>query len=214
MWFPAVEAIAKRDGWRLLTFVKVACPFIDMPVRNINLKRGYPECTAWNNAVVARLAALRPDLVVVTMSRWIFPARSADESIARQGAAMARMIGRLDSPVALVAGIPMPSVDVPVCLSANTRDIRRCATPRSVAYRSGMLLRERIAARETKALLVDMTTAICPSDPCPAVVNRKIVYRDGHHLTATFSRSLAPALQLALAPVLTRIGEAVATASP
>lgn len=49
---------------------------------------------------------------------------------------------------------------------------------------------------------MDMTTAVCPCDPCPAVVNRKIVYRDGHHLTATFARSLAPALDRAVAPLL------------
>ena len=65
-----------------------------------------------------------------------------------------------------------------------------------------MLVRERAATRATRDLLVDMTTAVCPSDPCPAVVNRKIVYRDGHHLTATFARSLAPALDRALAPLL------------
>ncbi len=202
MWFPAVEAVAKRHGWRLLTYVKVACPFVDMRVRNINLKREYYECHTWNAAVVARLASVKPDLVVVSMSRWIFPVLSVDGSTARQGAAMARMLQRVAGPVALIAGIPMPTVNVPVCLSANLRDIRRCATPRSQAYRSDMLVRERAATRATRDLLVDMTTAVCPSDPCPAVVNRKIVYRDGHHLTATFARSLAPALDRALAPLL------------
>ena len=29
-WFPALERLAKHEGWRLVTFVKVACPFIDM----------------------------------------------------------------------------------------------------------------------------------------------------------------------------------------
>ena len=65
------------------------------------------------------------------MSRWIFPVLSVDGSTARQGAAMARMLQRVPGPVALIAGIPLPTVNVPVCLSANLRDIRRCATPRS-----------------------------------------------------------------------------------
>jgi hypothetical protein len=36
------------------------------------------------------------------------------------------------------------------------------------------------------------------------VVNDKIVYRDHSHLTATFSRSLAPALGAAVAPLMAR----------
>ena len=31
-WFPAFEALAAQRGWRLLPFVKLSCPFIDMPV--------------------------------------------------------------------------------------------------------------------------------------------------------------------------------------
>jgi hypothetical protein len=42
--------------------------------------------------------------------------------------------------------------------------------------------------------VVDLMNAICPSDPCPVVVNRMIVYRDDHHMTATFAVSLADRL--------------------
>ncbi len=48
------------------------------------------------------------------------------------------------------------------------------------------------------ATLVDLSTAICPYDPCPAVYNGMIVYRDNFHLTATFSAYLAPQLAAAL----------------
>ncbi|MFH1474629.1 MAG: acyltransferase family protein, partial [Chloroflexota bacterium] len=83
--FPAVEAIAKRNGWRLETYVKVACPFIDLRVRNLALKREYRECPPWRTAVLERLTAHPADLVLVSNSRWTFPVRTEDGTVARQG---------------------------------------------------------------------------------------------------------------------------------
>ena len=67
-WFPAVERVAKARGWQVLTFVKVACPFIDMRVRNVALKREYTECAAFNDATVKHLRNVGPDLTLVSIS--------------------------------------------------------------------------------------------------------------------------------------------------
>jgi hypothetical protein len=200
--FPAVQAVAERRGWRLVTYVKVSCPFIDMRVRNLALKREYTECARWRTSVLEHLAADRPALVLVSNSRWIFPVEAADRTVARQGAALARMIERLPGQVVVVADTPAWNRDVPACLSAHPRDIRVCAMPRKLAFSGGMLARERAATRATGAGLVNLTRAICDADPCPAVVNGRIVLRDSHHLTATFARSLAPVLNEALARLL------------
>jgi hypothetical protein len=48
-----------------------------------------------------------------------------------------------------------------------------------------------------------MTRAICPgTGACPVVINNMIVYRDQHHLTATFSKTLAPVLDQKLRVIL------------
>ena len=200
--FPAVEAVAKRHGWRLKTYLKVACPFIDMRVRNLALKREYRECALWRTAVLRRLAADPPDLVIVSNSRWTFPVRVTDGTVARQAAALGRMLERLPGRVVVIADTPAADRDIPACLSAHARDIGRCAIPRSTAFSGAMRARERAAVRQAGVGLVDLTRAVCPSDPCPAVVRGRIVLRDTHHLTATFARSLAPALDRALAKLL------------
>ena len=200
--FPAVEAVAKRHGWRLVTYLKVACPFIDMRVRSLALKREYRECPPWRAAVLERLAADPPDFVIVSNSRWTFPLRTGDGTVARQAAALARMLERLPGKVVVVADTPAADRDIPGCLSAHVRDIGPCAVPQSTAFSGAMLARERAAAREAGAGFVNLTRAVCPSDPCPAVVGGMIVLRDNHHLTATFARSLAPALDKALAKIL------------
>jgi hypothetical protein len=66
-----------------------------------------------------------------------------------------------------------------------------------------MGVRERSAAAVTGAGLVDLTDDVCPGTGyCPVVVDHMIVWRDEYHLTATFSASLAPALDEQLAAIL------------
>ena len=51
--------------------------------------------------------------------------------------------------------------------------------------------------------LIDLTNAICPgTGACPVVINNMIVWRDQHHLTATFAASLAPEIDKQLVAIL------------
>jgi peptidoglycan/LPS O-acetylase OafA/YrhL len=196
--FPAVDWVARRQGARLLPFVKVACPFIDMRVVDPIIKREYTECASWNAAVLDRLASLHPDLTIVAMSHWIYPLRAVDTTASRIGAAVGRMLSQLRGRVVLLVDTPHASVDVPACLSKHVSDIRPCATPRGVALSAHGVI-ERIAANAADVPTVDLAPAICPASPCAAVVGGMIVWRDSHHLTATFAAALGPVLNRGLA---------------
>ena len=202
-WFGALERLAKHQGWRVVTFVKVACPFIDMPVRNIALKREYRECAAFNEATIARLRSIQPDLTLVSMSRFATrPLHAADDTVAAKGAAVARMIERIPGRTMLIVDTPYAKIDVPACLSSHVNDIDACAIPARVAFLGNLGDVEAVAAKASGAGLIDLTPRICVGRPCSVVVNGMIVFRDHSHLTATFSRSLAPALGSAIAKQL------------
>ena len=194
-WFPAVEQIANANGWRVITFVKASCVFVDLPIFSPLLKREYTECEAWRPLVVQRLIAEQPDLVIVSSDRWLPPVNKIDEDPTRQGEAMARLLLQIPGRIVVLADTPAASVDVPVCLSAHLDDITRCATSRLAAFGRRHLVRERVAVQAANATLVDLSDAICPDDPCQPVVRGMIVYRDDHHLTATFAASLAGLLE-------------------
>jgi hypothetical protein len=66
-------------------------------------------------------------------------------------------------------------------------------------------VRERIASEVSGAGVLDLISSVCVAMPCQVVRDGMIVYRDNHHLTATFSASLAPALADALQPYLAGI---------
>ena len=200
-WFPAFERLAMERGWRLLPYVKLSCPFIDMPVEHLTLKREYTECAAWREEVIRVLADRQPDIVVVTMShRGIFPTLAADRNLERQGEAIGRAVARLPGQKLVMIDTFRTSTDIPACIAANPADVRPCAISREVGMSSYFGVRERIASEVSGAGVVDLISSVCAAMPCQVVRDGMIVYRDNHHLTATFSASLAPALAAALQP--------------
>ncbi len=203
-WFPALARLAEHEGWRIVTFVKVSCPFIDLPVRNLALKREYRECAAFNEGSIARLKALKPDLTLVSMSRLAtHPLHAADDTVAAQGAAIGRMIARLPGRTAIIVDTPYGKRDIPGCLSSHKDDVDACAIARKTAFSGDLGDVESVAAAASGATIIDLTSRICVGDgACPVVINGVILYRDDEHLTATFARSLAPALGTAIAGLL------------
>ena len=203
--FPAVEAVASAHGWRLLVFLKISCQFVDMRITDPNLNREYTECATWNANVVARLRADPPNLVLVSGSRWIYPVDPEQKTASYEGNALARMIAKIPgaSRVAIIQDPPLPSEDVPLCLSTSPTDYRRCSYSRAVGFGSAMGTREAIASKATGAAVIDLTAEICPgTGACPVVIDNMIAWRDPHHLTATFSRSLGPALDAKIVAIL------------
>ena len=114
------------------------------------------------------------------------------------------MLARIPGRVAILVDTPYGGRDIPACLSEHPTRVEACAIPRSLAFTDHLGSLETLAAKAAGAARIDLTKRICIGDPCPVVVNDRIVYRDIGHLTATFARSLAPALDLALAKVLSR----------
>jgi peptidoglycan/LPS O-acetylase OafA/YrhL len=199
-WFPALDLIARVNHWRLVTFTKLSCRFIDLPIYSRVLKREYTECAAWRAKVVEQLVTLRPDLTVVEAARGPEMMAKADVNPKRQGLAMARLLKPVGGRIAIIVDTPESKVDVPACISGHVADLRPCETQRTAALGWEYRQLEDAAAQAlgAEATVVDMSNSICPSDPCPVVFNGMIIYRDDHHMTATFAAAIAGDLLEAL----------------
>ena len=53
-------------------------------------------------------------------------------------------------------------------------------------------------AERAGATFVDPTDWACPTDPCPVVIGRYLVFRDQHHLATPFVTALRTKLAAAL----------------
>jgi peptidoglycan/LPS O-acetylase OafA/YrhL len=207
--FPGVNAVAKAHGWKLIPYLKINCSFLDLsdlmwfgpPMVT------YPTCETWNKAVINKLQSSPPDLVIISMSRWIFTNDTHEETVTVESNALIRMIQKIPAStrVVIIQDPPLPTAQkVPDCLSTYLSDYRKCSYTRTRGFGSGMGLREQAAAKATGAGLIDLTPYICPgtSGNCPVVLNNMIMWRDEHHLTATFSTSLGPAIDAQLVAIL------------
>jgi hypothetical protein len=203
--FPGVNAVAKAHGWKLIPLLKINCSFLDFgdlmwfgpPTVP------YPTCETWNSAVVSRLQSSPVDLVIISMSRWIFTNDNHEENVTAESNALIRMIQKIpaSTKVVIIQDPPLPTAQkVPDCLSTYLSDYRKCAYARYIGVGSAMGSREKAASKATGAGLIDLTPYICPGtgNYCPVVLNNMIMWRDEHHLTATFSATLGPAIDAQL----------------
>ena len=202
-WFPAIEAIALERGWRLVSFVKVSCSFTTLVQRNLALKREYRECTAFNEATVARLNQIKPALTIIVNRRTFRPIEENITS-ALAGAALGEMVARIPGATAILVDTPDPGRDVPACLSKHPSDIRACLFTQDDADNREIGIAERVAADVSGARLIDLTANICTEWPCSPISGSVLIYRDEDHMTATFSRSLAAPLGVEIAKLLPR----------
>ncbi|WP_051048545.1 acyltransferase family protein [Robiginitomaculum antarcticum] len=199
-WLPTLKEIAKKRNWTLVSYTKSSCAF-----NKVVLMRGrdrYDECQVWGSKVQGQIIALNPDLVVAAQifNHNAFGAKSKEEShfqLAAGAAAYWNELGQNSIPVAALAETPRFDDLVPDCIAANLPNWSVCNVKREAAFgRGGSVLR---ATKLTPtSAFVDMTENLCMSEVCPVIIGNVLVYRDQHHLTATYARTLAPALETKL----------------
>jgi peptidoglycan/LPS O-acetylase OafA/YrhL len=202
-WQPTLRAIAEEQGWHLVTFTKSACPWARSDVWLAEASSPYPSCAGWVENVTAELRLLDPTVVVTSSGPY---AREVDgrEDVEGGPAALAAglaaawdAVGDRTQVIAL-ADTPYIGIPVPECLASEPHSATSCAADRAEARaRSAAEPIEAVASR-TGVALVDLTDYVCPRTTCAPVIGGVVVYRDEHHLTATYARSLASALLPAL----------------
>ena len=204
-WFPALERLAIERHWRLVSMTRSACTPASITVWDASLKRAYVECDDWRGRVLERIVAEQPDLVIVAGSHPIRSAASSGPAAADGGEALAAGLREtldrlvpLAAKVALIGDTPKFGLDPPDCLSAHLDQTLACSEPRATMVDSTWLETEASIAMASGVAFVDPTNWACPTDPCPAVVGRYLVYRDQHHLATPYVTALRDRLAAVL----------------
>lgn len=188
-WLEALEQLAHQYGWRVLNITKSACPF------EINAQRKQP-CIEWNENIIGYLEQLKPDVVFTTSTR---PYRGAplagsmekQREIIPQGYLQqwARLAEKGLTVVA-VRDNPWLGTDIPECVERHSADVLKCSRRRTDVL-DDFDPSSRLDPKPSNVAFIDLTDRFCDPERCLAVVGNLVVYKDKHHMTATFSRSLA-----------------------
>ncbi|HSX67585.1 acyltransferase family protein [Nocardioides sp.] len=184
---PGLRPALKRLNWSLDTYVGRNCRWI---VSELDADR----CAADRPWLEPLTTGTPYDVILVTNRRELSrPAGQPNPAAAAMAAAWQPAIARGTTVVAIADNPGLPP-EVEGCLAAgeDLADLAACRFSPTQAWATDDPLRG--AAALAGAELVDLTGAFCADDRCPLVIGNVLVYRDSHHLTATFVRTLAPYL--------------------
>ncbi|HSK52445.1 MAG TPA: SGNH hydrolase domain-containing protein [Clostridia bacterium] len=205
-WWASIHGAGRKGGWRVVWMSKTSCPAADVTV----LSRGsaYTACNTWRRNVLAKVRNLsRVDLLVMSgSSEPTLLSRTDGSPITDPSLRAAEWQAGYQRTVDAVAGqvrrvvilrdTPTFTFRVPDCLKAHSGWTKPCSRLRTYALSASYWRAEQaVDARYAWVRATDMANWICQTTRCwPVTSDRILRYRDGHHLTNTFARALAPAM--------------------
>ena len=198
-WIPAFEVLGQDKGWRVISYTKSACA---LTLRDITVKgKPYSECTQWSQAVMDEIKDLRADLVVLGRSRGarLYGVEGRDESDEQSIVMLTELLHEIRESVAQVAVMrdtPRMPFDPLMCFE----DKDKCRALKQKAM-AGLDPLVEAAKADGNTKVVDMTGGLCVGEYCNVVIGDVLVWRDWHHLTAAYAKTLAPLLAAQLGDV-------------
>ncbi len=200
-WLPALIEAARARPWRIVSLTHASCPSVQVDTEQKSASDAV-ACKTWRQGAVKWLRDNPPNLVLLAnLGRYHLidstgrRISSANVDTTWQQGLEATLSQMPASSRLLVLGdTPVGNVDVRSCLRLHLDQISACETARSLAVNPGHDHAEELAAQHAGATYATLSGVVCSYDPCPIVVNELLMWRDQGHLTATYSRQLAPSL--------------------
>ncbi len=204
-WFPALNRLAVGRGWKLVSLTKASCKVARVTLRRFD--GPYVACDTWRARAIARINALRPDLVIVSSSdagdplypepdpvrQWTDGFRATYDALGKSGA---RVVALLDT--------PWPKTDAVDCVALYSLRLDRCTHHLPEAIRDpSRRTATRTAAQQSGATLIDPTPWLRTGTGtgtgegegnCPVLVGNTVVYRDTSHISDAYAEAIAPVL--------------------
>lgn len=190
-WYPALNTLAEKGMIRLESHTKRGCSSVQPIV-------SYAGCAAWASNVVDQLNADPPALIILSnfgRGYGALPDPEAwREAINHTVAEMPQL-----SKVAVLADTPSTGANPKICLSGHLDAANQCALPRALAVDPAFRASEREAAGIT---YLDYIDYFCNQQACPSIIGNTLVYRDGSHMSRTYSAELAKVIEPDIAALL------------
>lgn len=204
MFNPAFLQLADQRHWRLIMMAKAGCPITNLRVNaHFNtLAEGMQRCADWRKGVMARMAAERPQLIVVSSAR-AYDANGAhvlipglkryDQAWLDSLTGLVEELRGTGAKVLVLGPTADPPGPAPLCLSGHLDDASACTARRNPAHGPGIAA-ERAATEAGGGQYADITDLFCSADRCPSIVGNTMVYFDAGHLTRQYAEFLTPAM--------------------
>lgn len=186
----AYERIAEAHNWRIDIAGHAGCYWTAEPVE-LDSAASTEKCERWRDKVAKHIAGSPGlDAILVTRSS---SARNAEPQVVDGMVEAWSMRSSYKTKVIAITDNPAFPEILTQCVEQDVDTAaKRCSMPKNaVTFDDGLA---RAVALDPNAALIDQTDLYCGSVTCSPVVGDVIVYRDGRHITETYSTTIALAL--------------------
>lgn len=200
MWMTALDAIAKKNGYKILLYAKLACPLVETTIWSYQLNRPFTECTSWQQLVLPKIQAIKPDVLVVT-DQWkpavVDGAKSDVDTVNMWESEFPKALKKLSTytkKLIVISNNPSMQQDSVACASKPRANLALCGAGRSQAGNVKINEIEESATNSLGATFIDSVDLACSDYLCPVVIGERFVYFDQWHFTQTYVKWLTPVI--------------------
>lgn len=186
---PAFLPVLDEKGWSLDTYFSRGCLWG-------NPSPSSPECDEYRSTLDETLINGNYDVIIVTGFRGTETTAESAESLTQMRKPHWEAARDSGAKIIIIGDNPRVPASMTDCVINNpelAHQADACVLPPDSDVEP--IDPYRYAAISDPSLgFIDMNDAYCTADGCPMVIGDVVVYRDGHHLTATYVRTLAATL--------------------
>lgn len=185
-WFEPLNAIATRDGYKLISLTKSACAAFELPRVSKGLYNK-EECASWQRNSIKRIKELRPEFVIVsTFSRYyLYDKNNQKENFYVSGQKdLYNKLNDYGGELIYISDTPKPVKDIPKCLSNSP--LKSCDD----VDRSSNKVYEGFVT-------IDPYIWFCKGG-CKVINGNYVVYRDASHISSDAAKAVANNLRNSL----------------
>ncbi len=208
-WWPALSEIANKNGWYISAYTKSSCPPITIDIMSNG--KIYHKCMEWALALHDEIRRHPPSLIIYAQSAEQTLPSSTDKSLQHDIIATTLVTmwnNWLSAGLKIIAvkDTPLLREDFSACLGSESCEQQTpYSTPDPIVT---------AAQQVTAVRLVDLNEAICPQKKCYPVIGNIVVWRDTHHLTATYVKSLSLPFEQEIKKILSQQTTTAQTPKP
>lgn len=204
---PALTLYAEQHGWQIVVAARIDC--LGLMTTSVASDGASPSCLRWSAAVQRHLLTM-PHLDAVVFAGYRYtdaftvgkrPSAQQERERQQQVLAFWSALAKHGTRAVVTDDVPgTRPVDTPTCIDRSRGD-DPCSVPRSDVVAANPIT-DLADANPRLATHVQLTQYFCDAQRCHALIGGVVVYFDSHHLTTSYSRSLARYLGDAVAAAM------------
>lgn len=192
-WLPALQVLAKKNGWTITTYLLSRCAASDGPHATVS-KADAKGCDEYGQWVKKETSGDRYDLVITSELSSVPDKTSAKtrRSIQAGYESYLRDWAAAGTNVLVIKDPTYPATNIPDCLAEHEDDHSACSAPREDWVIDDPLVAAVKKVDRPKVTSVSFDDLVCEPKTCRGANGGVITYFDHSHLSATYVTTMAP----------------------